>query len=276
MGLSSTIIVAVPSSADSWTQVGTIVVPQGMKRAHKVEINIAPDNAATNLSVRNAPVVRLLGDGLTEQTPHEFLGPFGALSGTTAGCASQEKLSVEHMTDIPVSAGGTIEAQVNTLDEAITAGTVTVAVYFDDKAPTQKNSMSQYVDAALDTTADRWTNIGTIRIPLPESGKAPSKISEILIGVAPDQGTSSAAKRISPRIRITGDGLKTSGTREYVGPTGQQIILDAVGGGAPLSNMTKRIIEDLEINAGGQLLIEQRQDVEAVTAGTIAVQLRYQ
>lgn len=275
MGLSKTLIAAVPTGADSWTAVGSATVPQGMKRLHRVEIKLGPDNAATNLSVRNAPVVRLLGDGLNEQTPHEYLGPFGGISGTTAGAASQEKLEQSYETDIPVSAGGTIEVQCNTLDEAITAGTVTVVLHYDEKAPTAKNGMSQYVDAAGDTTADRWTNIGTIRIPLPEGGKAPSKITEIRVGVATDQGTASKAMRVSPRIRITGDGLKSSGDREYAGPTAQQIILDAVAGAAPLSNMVAVIPVDIDINAGGQILIEQKFDIEAPTASTIAALLKY-
>ena len=275
MGLSNSLIVAVPTAADSWTQVGTITVPQGMKRIHRVQIGLSPDNGTTLLSIRNAPVIRLLGDGLVEQTPHEYLGPFGGMSGVVNGGASQEGLGNKHETDIPVSPGGTIEVQVNTLDEAITAGTVTVVVFFDEKAPTANNSMSQYTDAAGDTTADRWTSIGTIRIPQPEAGKAPKKIIKLTIAVAPDQGTAAAVLRGAFRVRLTGDGLVGSGTREYAGVTFQTIGVAAVAGGAPLNNLTMEIEVDIDINAGGSILVEQIFDVETPTASTVAAAVQY-
>lgn len=275
MGLSSTVIVAVPTAADSWTQVGTITIPQGMKRIEKIQIGLSPDNGTTLLSVRNAPVVRLLGDGLVEQTPHEYLGAFGGMSGVVNGGTSQEGLDNEHMTDIPVSVGGTLEVQVKTLDEAITAGTVTVTVFFDEKAPTSSNSMSQIVEAAGDTTADRWTNIGTIRIPKPEDAKAPKKIIMLTVACAVDQGTSAAVLRGTPRYRITGDGLVGSGTREFAGVPFQTIGVAAVAGGAPLSNLTKQIKVDIECNAGGSILVEQRFDVETPTASTMAAAVAY-
>ena len=276
MGLSTTLIVAVPSSADSWTQIGTDVVPQGSKTIKKVKVSLAPDNGASNISVRNAPVVRLLGDGLQEQTPHEFLGPFGTATGVGNGSGDQEKMAVEYDVDIPVAEGGTIEAQVNTLDEAITAGTVLVFLQYSEQAKAAKNSMSQFIDAAGTTTADAYSSVGTIRIPKPDDAVAPSKIIGIAIGVAPDQGTSAVHLRTAPRIRLTGNGIKENGDHEFLGPTADQDTLASTVGGANLSNMTEIYTGlDIPISPGGEILVEQRFEVETPTASTVAVVLLY-
>jgi len=275
MGLSTTMIVAVPTAADSWTQVGTDVVPQAAKTIKKIRIGLAPDNGATNISVRNAPVVRLLGDGLAEQTPHEYLGAFGGVTGVGNGSGVQENMTTKYNVDIPVVEGGTIEVQVNTLDEAITAGTVMVYIEYSAEEKKAVNSMSQYVDATGDTTADRWSAVGTIRIPKPDDAVAPTRIIGIAIGVAPDQGTSAIHLRTAPRIRLTGNGIKENGDHEFLGKTADQDTLAATVGAANLANMTEMYEVNIPVSAGGEILVEQRFDVETPTASTVAVALLY-
>lgn len=271
--LSTVNIVAVPSSADSFTRIALYSVPQGKKRVKAIHIMLAPDHGTAAISVRSAPIIRLQGDGLGEQSPHDYVGPFGGVAVTTDGTMVQENVNVDYEVDIPVVPGGEIEVLVNTLDEAITAGTVLVALIYDDDAPKANNSMAQTTDAALDTTADRFSNVGTVRIPLPEAAKAPKKIIAIIIGVAVDNGTSAVSLRGGVRIRMTGDGLKEAGDHEYLakGFTEGRVTVGSIA----FSNLTKVIKVDLDINAGGSVLVEQRVEVETPTAGTIAVGFIY-
>jgi len=272
--LSETGIVAVPSSADAWTDVATFTVPANVSRLRKVKTSIAPDWGTDPTSVRVAPVFRLIGSGLLEQSPHEFLGNFGGIAATTIGSGTTQDDVQEHDVDIPVQPGGTYTVQVNTLDEAITAGTVRVEVEYDEQAAKAKNSMSQYIDAALDTTADRWQEIGS-GITIPEVGeKSPTKIKRLDIGVAPDQGTSAVSLRVGVRVRLTGSGIKRSGSLEFLAKAaGNETKTDGV---LAYSNMTKRHDVDIEIVAGGLIHVEQRVDVETPSAGTIAVGLQYE
>ncbi len=272
--ISQTGIVAVPGSADAWTTIHTFTVPADVKRLSKVKFSVAPDFGTSATSIRVAPVFRLLGSGLLEQSPHEFLGNFGGLSAVSAGAGVVQDNVIEYDIDIPVQTGGTIDAQVNTLDEAITAGTVRCELEFDEEGPKRKNSMSQYADTDLDTTADRWSTIGTLTIPRAGEGKSPSRIRELVIGVAPDQGTSAVSLRVGVRVRLSGSGLTRSGALEFLASSaGNEMVTDGV---LVYSNMTKRHKVNIPVNAGGQILIEQRVDVETPTAGTIAAGLMYE
>lgn len=277
MTQSETGLVAVPSSADSWTDIATITVPAGVKRLKKVRVGIAPDWGTTAGSVRHAPVYRLQGSGLLEQSPHEYIGPFGGHAEATTGGIAEEGTYLDYDVDIPVQTGGQIVAQVNTLDEAVTAGSTYVNLFFDEKDPVMGNSMSQYVDAAGTTTADAYATVGTFTVPRPAEGKAPTKIRKVVLAVAVDQGTSAISLRTASRFRLTGSGIGEGGNHDFVGPLGFSGMIGASASqGAAHSVMTAIIDVDIPVNAGGQILAEHRYDVETPTASTVAVGLLYE
>jgi hypothetical protein len=270
---SETQIGAVPTSADSWTDLTNFTVPAGVKRLCKVRFAIAPDVGTSATSVRQAPVFRLTGSGLLEQNPHEYLGPFGGQSMVTSGGVQMENMAVEYDVDIPVQTGGIITVSVNTLDEAITAGTVMANLYYDDKDVSAANCMSQYVDAAAASTADVWTAVGTLTVPAPAPEKSPKKIRAVCIGVALDQGTSAISLRTAPRIRLTGSGIGEGGSHEFIGPTAASA--EVTAGAVAYSKLNARIEVDIPVSASGAIVVEQRFDGEVPTAGTIAVGLLY-
>jgi hypothetical protein len=224
-----------------------------------------------------APVLRLQGSGLTEQNPHEYLGKFGGHAEVTTGGISQQDVDIEYDVDIPVQSGGTIDIDCKSLDEAITAGTVIVNVTYDDSAPTKVNSMAQFVDAPTTTTADQYATLGTVTIPKADEGKDPTKIIGLVIAVAPDQGTSAVSLQTTPIVRLSGAGLKGSGTHEYVGKCG---FVGEIGTtpsqGIVVDGSTIMIAVDIDINAGGQIDVEQQFADDTPTAGTIAVGFVYE
>ena len=276
MEISEQVNVAVPSSADAFTTVGTFTVPAGVKRLKAISIILAPDWALTAISVRFAPVIRLIGSGLLEQGDHEYLGKFGGVSVVTTGGLSQNDLKIMYETDIPVQPGGTFEAQVNTLDEAVTAGSVIVGATYDDKAPTEKNSMSQYIDVAGTTTADVYAAVGTFTIPKLESGKDPTRIIAIVIAVAVDQGTSAISLRTTPVIRLSGAGLQNPGLHDYIGKAGSYSHCGSTPSqGVVADGQTEVIPVDIDINPGGQILVEHQFIDETPTASTVAVGFIY-
>lgn len=274
---SETRLQAVPTAADSWVDMGAvIVVPANVTRLARVEVNLAPDWGTSAVSVRHAPVYRILGSGLQEQSPHSYLGPFGGVSVVTTGGLSEENTKQVYDVDIPVSVGGSITAQVNTLDEAVTAGSTHIALFYDDKPSEAKNSQSDYVDVAGTTTADAWTTVGTFTVPKQKEGSSPAMIKEIVIGVAVDQGTSAISLRTAPRIRLTGSGLDETGLHEYDGPTGTSSHCGASASqGVAMSNLVARYKVDIPVAPGGQILAEHIFDIETPTASTVAVGLMY-
>lgn len=276
MELASLLDAAVPTAADAWTAVGTDTVPVGVSRIKKIIIGLAPDWGLTAGSVRMAPVIRLQGSGLQEQNPHEYIGKFGGHAEVTTGGISMQDLRVEYDVDIPVQSGGTIDVDCNTLDEAVTAGSVIVNIIYDDKAPVKVNSMAQFVDAAGTTTADAWAALGTVTIPRADEAKDATKIIGLVIAIAVDQGTSAVSLRAVPMIRLSGAGLKGSGKHEYVG----QLHSQGEIGTTPSQGIVQdggyaMIVTDLDINAGGQIVVEQQYVTETPTASTIAVGFLY-
>lgn len=267
---------AVPTAADTWTQVDNFVVPAGVKRIKRITLTVTPDWGTTAGSVRAAPVIRLIGAGIIEQNPHEYLGMFASHAEVTTGGISANELEMAYDVDIPVQAGGNFDIQCNSLDEAITAGTVAIGIQYDDQAPKSKNSMAQYVDAAGTTTADAFAALGTITIPKTEGGKDPTKIVALVIGVALDQGTSAISLRTVPIIRLTGAGIKGSGKYEYLGQchySGE--IGTTPSQGVVQDNGTIVVPVDIDINAGGQITVEQQFVTETPTASTVAVGFIY-
>ena len=273
MGQSQTGIVAVPSAADTWTRIVLDTVPADVARLSKVKFAVVPDNGTAAISVRDAPVFRIFGSGLAEQSPHEYLGMFAGVAVVTDGTMGQENLITEYDVDIPVNVAGTLDVQVNTLDEAITAGTVLYELTFDKTAATAVNQMSTYIDAAQTTTADAYASVGTITIPVSKEGKDPTKIKKLAIGLAPDSGTSAISLRGALRIRLTGAGIAEGGLHEFIGPT--HVISQVTAGANTVTRGTYIQDVDIPINAGGQIVVEQRLEVETPTAGTVAVGLLF-
>ena len=274
--LSQTGFVAGPTAADTWTTIGTETVPTGVKSIKKVRFGVAPDVGATATSIRIATVFRMRGSGLGEQDPHNFVGPSGGHGTTTDGAVNFDALWKEYDVDIPVNATGTFTVEVNTLDEAITAGTVLYDVIYSDEAPKAKNSMSDYVDATGTTTADAWATGATFTVPQGIAGKEPTMIKKVIIGIGIDQGTSAIALRLASRMRLTGSGIAESGTHEFLGPLG----CTAQQGGTPVGSVSQQnnTVEydvNIPVKAGGQIVAEQRYEIETPTASTFIVGLVY-
>lgn len=262
---SHTQVVAVPAAADTWTSFSDIVVPAGAKRISKVVVGLAIDDADPS-GHRNAPVFRLLGSGLQEQSPHQYIGPCGNIAAkTTSGAFACELNVQEYDVDIAVTVGGSITAQVDTLDEAVTAGTCAICLIFDGNDASGRNSMSDYVDSAATTTADGWYTIGTLTVPQLKEGKAPTKITEVCMAIATDQATI-ALLRCSSRFRISGSGVDEGGLHEFLGP--QSGTGCNTAGILGYDRQLVRLKVDIPVSPGGQILVEHYLTTETPTAGT--------
>jgi hypothetical protein len=268
---SETGVVAVPASADTWTTVNTFTVPAGVTRLVKVSVSVAPDMGATG-TVRVNTVFRLIGSGLLEQSPHEYIGPAGDVVLGTSGAGVLEENNIDYDCDIPVQTGGTIQAQVITPQEAITAGTVRVQLTYDVGTPQAKNSQSQYANAAATTTADAWATVGTLTVPRMAAGNSPDHIEAVTISFAPDQAAG-ALLRTSCRIRLTGSGIAEGGAHEILGPANGTMF--ATPGVLAYSRCVTQFKVNIPVNAGGNILIEHILDSETPTAGSINVALDY-
>jgi len=136
--------------------------------------------------------------------------------------------------------------------------------------------MAQVIDVAGTTTADAYASVGTVNIPKTSGAKDPKKIKKILIGVAPDQGTSAVSLRIAPVIKLTGAGIIGSGDLEYVGKLGfSGEIGTTPSQGIGFDGMTQEIDVDIDINAGGEIDVEHKFVGETPTASTVAVGFVY-
>lgn len=271
--MSKTSQVAVPTSADAYTDMTAIVVPVGAKSIKRVKIGIAVDEADPAGARLNASV-RLTGAGLDEQNPHEYVGPAGNIAAkTTSGAYACELNFTEYDVDIPVKEGGTITPQAISFDEVITAGTISIQLDFSSETAKAKNSMAQQVNAAMTTSAGAWSTIDTMRVPMLVAGKAPTKIKKIAVACPTDQATI-ALLRCALRVRATGSGIAESGDHEYLGPhngTGCNT--------AGILGYSHQIVEhdvDIPVNAGGDILWEQYLTTETPTAGTVIVGVLYE
>lgn len=272
---SETLAAVAPTAADSWTAVGTITVPAGAKSIKKVKVGAITDQGTAAATTHFAPVFRLLGSGLEEQSPHEYVGPGSniPLIAATVGYAIAESNFIEYDVDIPVSVGGTIDVQVNALDEVQT-GDVVVELDFSGEAAGAKNSMAQYVDAARGATADVWATVGTITIPQPKAGNAPTKIKEIVCGIVPDVAATAVSEMVVSRFRMTGAGLAEGGRHDYLGnQAGNGCVTTGPG---VYQNCIVRHKIDVPINAGGQILVEQRLETEVPDGGTAVFGVLYE
>ena len=174
MGMSHTVTSVAPTAADAWTAVGVVTVPDGAKSLVGVKINYAVDPGTTAVVVHSVPVIRLIGSGLLEQSPHQYIGPGvdAASIAATAGYNVTQPHTRIYDVSIEVSVGGTIDVQCNSLDE-IVAGQVTVEMDFSPDAPKGGNSMSDYVDAPIPGSVDAWVTVTTMSADFP-AGEQPS------------------------------------------------------------------------------------------------------
>lgn len=271
---SETVTAANPTGADAWTAVGTITVPAGAQSIKKVKIGCISDAGTAAATTHFAPVVRLQGSGLQEQSPHEYPGPGSniPLIAATAGYVIAESNFQEYDVDIPVSVGGNIDVQVNALDEVQT-GQTTVELDFSPEPAVAKNSMSQYVDAARATAADAWQTVGTITIPQPKAGSTPTRIKEIICGIVPDVAATAVSEMVASRFRISGAGIGEGGNHEFLGnQAGNGCVVTGPG---VYQNVLVRHKTNIPVNSGGQLLVEQRLDTEIPDGGTAVFAVLY-
>lgn len=265
---------AVPTIADSFTSIGTIRAPAGMKRIKKAIFTISPDVTVVGNSNRIAPVFRLQGSGLLEQSPHDYLGNFGGHFVLTDEGSSYSDGVAVYDANVPVSVGGDIQISCNTLDEVIAAGTMQACLIFDDVEPAQENSMADYVDAAGPTSAGAFSSIGTLIVPEGKEGAKPTKIKELILAVGIDTGIVAFSLRHATQFRISGSGLVDPGLHVYPGPQGGDGLV--VIGGSYIENGSLHIPVDLTVNASGEIDCEMQYITETPTASTVAVGVLYE
>jgi len=256
---SETVVAAAPAAAAAWTAVGTITVPAGVSSLKKVLVGLVPDAGIAAALLCSAPVVRLLGSGLLEQSPHEYVcqGCDIALVAAAVGGAVAEPETFEFDVDIPVAVGGTIDIQINSLADVM-PGTSRGELVFSAAAAAAKNQMSQYVSAAIPAAADVWGAVGTITIPQLAVGNSPTRIREIVLGVVTDSASAAASLRTSARFRISGSGVAEGGAHEFLG-TGAGGTAVVTGSGVYDRPLVRREV-DIPVNSGGQILVEQLID----------------
>ena len=271
---SETAIGAVPGAADTWTDVNTFTVPAGVQRLMKVKGNIAPDPGAL-AQIHGAPVIRLQGSGLLEQSPHEYVlqGFTESITAANSGSGPVEPEMFEYDVDIPVQTGGQITVQINMLDEVPAAMTSRVELDYDGIAPSGKNQMAQYVDAAAPGAAGAWTAVGTITIPQLKEGKSPVKITEVICGLVSDVA-GNVLIRQSSRFRLTGSGLVEGGSHQLLG-TAAGVMWTTPGAQAYDRPIVRHKV-DIPVNAGGQINVEVIHDVEISEGGTVVLGVRYE
>ena len=266
-------VAAVPSSADSFVSIGIFTVPAGVLRLRKLRLTCAPDQTLASTSVRMGPVFRLIGSGITEQSPHSYLGIFGGHFSLTDEGTAVNNATMEYDVDIPVRTGGTIDVQMKTLAEALAAGTMQANLFYDENAAQSTNSMADEVDAVGTLTADAYAALGTLTVPKSKEGNDPTKIKAIVIGVAIDEGIAAFSLRLASRFRLTGSGIAEGGSHEIVGPSGDFGIV-VIGGNAAY-NLTAYIEVDIPVNPGGPIVVEQLFENEVPTASSVAVGVLY-
>lgn len=273
--MSHSVTAVAPTGADAWTAVGTITVPAGAKSVKKVVLGVSHDAGTAAATVHWAPVFRLIGSGLLEQSPHEYVGNGDdiPLVAATAGQAISNDKPIIYDVDIPVAVGGTIDLQVNSLDEVAT-GQVTAMLVFSDEQAGGSNSMSQYVDAAIPAAVDAWTAVGTITVPQSKEGASPKAIKEIVCGFIPDIAATAVSERVATRFRMTGSGLAEGGNHEYIGSMAG--CGNVVTGPGAYDDMLVRYKLNVPVNAGGQILVETIHETELCDGGTSVFGVLYQ
>lgn len=254
-------------TADTWTLVGTFTVPAGVESLKKIGIGISIDPGAAS-TARIAPAIRLIGSGLLEQSPHEYLASAGNFASPASGGGAIELKNQEYDVDIPVSTGGTYEVQVNFIAEGAVPMTAKVQATYSPEKASGKNSMSVYVTSAQPTAADAWQTVGIIVVPKMEGATSPKTIKEVCMMHATDQAVN-ATLRSSSAFRLSGAGIAEGGDHTLNGPSGGAFSVTT--GWYTYENRMVRTKIEIPVNAGGSILVEARIDAELPSAGTVAV-----
>jgi len=268
---SETVALTITPVADTWNTIGTFNVPAGVKRLIRVKIGLTPDIAAATVA-RFAPAFRINGSGLSEQSPHEYLGSAGGVSGIALNSPQVSFDSLSYDVDIPVMTGGQYLVQFNMLDEGAIPIVAKCEVAYDNLEVVQKNSMSQYVDAVQPVAANVWTAVGNITVPQLAAGNNPSKISEVVMSHGIDIATTGLLIG-SLRIRLSGSGIAEGGSHEFIGPCQGAGVYIAFGAAYERGTVRQKV--EIPVNPGGTVLVESLLDSDLPTAGTVAVALHY-
>jgi hypothetical protein len=269
---SETVALNATPTADTWATIGTFTVPAGVKRLTRIKFGSTLDAPAATIA-RVLPVFRIMGSGLSEQSPHEYIGSSGGVLGIAANVAALSLEDQSYDVDIPVMTGGQYLVQVNLIDEGAVPMTNKCEVAYDNSESVRKNSMSQYVDAAQPTTADVWTLIGTITIPQLAAGNNPTKIREIVMAHGLDMAVTGLL-RASSRFRLSGSGIAEGGSHEYIGASQGAGVHAAYAEAFHMG--TVRQVTNIPVNPGGGVLVECLLDSDIPTAGSVAVALMYE
>lgn len=261
---SETAIGAVPT-ANTWTDIATFTVPAGVKRLTKIKGGVAPDPGAL-AQTHGAPVIRLIGAGLLEQSPHSYVlqGFTHSITAANSGGVVVEPEVFMYDVDIAVAVGGQIVVQQNMLDEVPAAMTIRVELDYDEQTPSAKNNMADYVNGTAPAAAGAWTTIGTLTVPQVATGNSPSRIREIACGLVPDRA-GNVLIRNSNRWRLTGSGIAEGGLHHVLGSEAGNMWTTpgAQGDDRPIV----RHKTNIPVNPGGQILVEAIADVEIPEVG---------
>lgn len=245
---------------NTWLATGNITVPAGVASLKKVIIGVAPDPGVGAATIHLLPVFRLLGSGLLEQNPHQYVAQGCDSAHIAAGlvCNNPEPALMIYDVDIPVQTGGVIEVQHMNITEAF-PGIARCELVFGAEASAGGNNMSDYVTAVAPAAAAAWLAVGTLTVPQLGEGKSPKRIKRIDCGIVPDGVAAiTTSLMVSTRYRLTGSGVAEGGNHHILGNGQAQ---SCVGAG---EGMVDRCIvthhTDIPVNAGGAILVEHIND----------------
>jgi hypothetical protein len=272
---SESVYAAAPAAANTWTLVGNITVPAGAATLRKVKIGTAPDPGVAAATLHLAPVYRLTGSGIAEQSPHIFVAQ-GAdcvlVAATTSLVAAQPAVMIYDV-DIPVQTGGIITVEEMSIAEAV-PGSNRCELVFDSAAPSGKNGMCDYVSHVMVTAADSWQTVGTLTVPQVGSGKSPTRIKRVDCGFVNDNLGAVTSLRTSSRFRLTGSGINEGGLHHFLG--NQNSGSNVVTGSGMYDSMIVTHLCDIPVNPGGNILVETILDTELTDGGDSIFGVQYE
>ena len=251
---------AVTGAANVWVATGNIVVPAGVVSLKKVIVGVAPDPGIGAATIHLVPVFRLLGSGLLEQNPHQYVAQGCDSMAIAAGLTmnNPEPALQTFDVDIPVQTGGVIEVQHMNIAEAY-PGIARCELVFSAEATGAGNNMSDYVTAVAPAAAAAWIAVGNLTVPQLGAGASPKRIKRIDCGVVPDGVAAiTTSIMVSSRFRMTGSGIAEGGNHHILGNQNAESCVGAGVGMVDRCIMTH--IVDIPVNSGGIILIEQIND----------------
>jgi hypothetical protein len=267
--------ISAPSGAlNVWVAVGNIQVPAGVQSLKKVKVVLSPDPGVAAAAPHTAPVFRLTGSGLLEQSPHIYLaqGHDCVLIAAATTLVSQEPDTQTYDVDIPVQTGGLIVVESMCVTEAM-VGSMNCELDFSSEQAGGGNSMSDFVTAVMPAAAAVWVAVGNLQVPQLGEGKSPKKIKRIDCGFINDSAGGVTSLRTSIRFRLTGSGIAEGGLHHFLGNVNSSSGVAASTGGH--DRMIKRHDCDVPVNPGGLVNVEAIFDVELPDAGDMIFGVQY-